>query len=188
MSYTYGSSYPGDVKWQIQLHEDSNKVVIVYGPAPATTPASFQSGIGAAPDDIVILNPSTHAPIYLTTSHATTYSTWHGAGRYYEFVRPNITCPKPLVLNAIPSADEMTLYWTPGGTETQWEVTLGEDTVIVTDTFYTFTNLNANTLYAASVRAICGADDMSGYRSASFRTSCVFIEEAKLPVTENFET
>ena len=188
LSYTYGSSYAGDVKWQIQLHEDSSKVVIVYGPAPGTVPSSFQSGLGAASDDIVILNPSTHAPIYLTTSHATTYSTWHGAYRYYEFVRPNITCPKPLVLNAIPSADEMTLYWTPGGTETQWEVTLGEDTVIVTDTFYTFTNLNANTLYAASVRAICGADDMSGYRSASFRTSCVFIEEAMLPVTENFET
>ena len=45
LSYTYGSSYAGDVKWQVQLHEDSSKVVIVYAPtAPTTTPSSFQTG------------------------------------------------------------------------------------------------------------------------------------------------
>ena len=85
MGRTYGSSYTADVKWQVQLHENGT-VGIVYGPtAPSTTPSSFQTGLASASDDIVILNPSTHQPIYCTGAHATTYSTWHGANRYYEF-------------------------------------------------------------------------------------------------------
>ena len=93
VAYTYGSSYTADVKWQVQLHEDSSKVVIVYGPTvPGTTPSGFQTGLAETSDDIVILNPSTHQPIYCTGAYSTTYSTWHGANRYYEFVRPTITC------------------------------------------------------------------------------------------------
>ena len=63
MGYTYGSSYAGDVKWQVQLHESTSEVTIVYGPtAPGTTPSSFQTGLATASNDIVILNPSTHPP------------------------------------------------------------------------------------------------------------------------------
>ncbi|MBP5327120.1 MAG: fibronectin type III domain-containing protein, partial [Bacteroidales bacterium] len=189
LSYTYGSSYAGDVKWQIQLHEDSSKVVIVYGPAPGTVPSSFQSGLGAASDDIVILDPSTHAATYHTGSFATTYSTWHGAYRYYEFVRPNITCPKPMALAAVPSADQLDITWTAGGSETEWMVVVS-DTIVdyVTTNSYSATDLQSNTPYTVRVYAICGVDDTSSAATAIFRTSCVFIEEAMLPVTENFET
>ena len=188
LSYTYGSSYAGDVKWQIQLHEDSSKVVIVYGPAPGTVPSSFQSGLGAASDDIVILDPSTHAATYHTGSFATTYSTWHGAYRYYEFVRPIITCPKPAwALATEVGIDEATVYWTPGGQETQWIVMLGDSVVdyAVSDTFYTFDNLNPNTVYNVGIRALCGAGDTSITREVSFRTLCTMLDS--LPYSYGFE-
>ncbi|MBP5541806.1 MAG: fibronectin type III domain-containing protein, partial [Bacteroidales bacterium] len=187
MGYTY-SATTSDVAWQVQLHEDSSRVVIVYGSsAPATNPSSYQTGLATAGNDIVILNPSTHAALYQTTYYATTYSTWHGVNRYYSFVRPVITCPAPqnLISTAL-TTTSATISWTAGGTETTWQVarnaTSIEDTV--TTTSYTFTGLTPNTEYTFRVRAVCGTDDASSWRTITVRTPCAAFS---LPYTQNFD-
>ena len=135
LSYTYGNSYPGDVKWQVQLHEDSSKVVIVYAPTvPATTPSSFHIGMAETPDNIIVINPSTHDLIYSNGAHSTTYSTWPGASRYYEFVRPVITCPKPTsIAVANLGSFSFDVSWTDTSDATSWIVRLLEGDSLVYD-------------------------------------------------------
>lgn len=86
-----------------------------------------------------------------------------------------ITCPQPTVL-AVPPAtinqNSAVITWTPGGTETSWEVivqpatapapTAASTGVVVNNTpSYTAPNLDAATLYVAYVRAVCSDTDKS---------------------------
>ena len=54
----------------------------------------------------------------------------------------------------------------------------------VTDTFYTFTGLNPNTVYHFFVRVDCGGDSSSA-SGCSFRTPCTYLDS--LPYTTSFE-
>ena len=56
----------------------------------------------------------------------------------------------------------------------------------LTDTFYTFTNLNANTLYRFGIEVDCGGGDVIGYSFVNFRTSCLPIDS--LPWSQDFES
>ncbi|TYA56717.1 choice-of-anchor J domain-containing protein [Formosa maritima] len=87
-----------------------------------------------------------------------------------------IACPQPtdLTIN-----DTNTISWTPGGTETQWEVaiqpfengTIPQSGTVVSNNFYTLTDVDFSNPNAASyeyfVRAICGTDNQS-YWSGPF--------------------
>lgn len=107
-----------------------------------------------------------------------------------------ITCPKPsdLVISNTQSS-ETTLSWTPGGTETAWDLYLTTSatqpdsntvpTASSVDTFYTFTGLEPNTFYKAYVRADCGGGDYSMWRGIDFRTECSGI--TGVPSVEDFE-
>ena len=193
LSYTYGNSYPGDVKWQVQLHEDSSKVVIVYAPTvPATTPSSFHIGMAETPDNIIVINSSTHNLIYSNGAHSTTYSTWPGASRYYEFVRPVITCPKPTsiaVANLEPSSFDVS--WTDTSDATSWIVRLLEGDSLVYDNVentdsVSFTGLAPATRYSVQVAGLCLNGDTSFFRTTNVLTPCVSL--TTLPFTENFDS
>ena len=193
LSYTYGNSYPGDVKWQVQLHEDSSKVVIVYAPtAPATTPSSFHIGMAETPDNIIVINPSTHDLIYSNGAHTTTYSTWPGANRYYEFVRPVISCPKPTsiaVTNLSPYSFDVS--WTDTSDATSWIVRLLEGDSLIYDNVentnsISFTSLTPATNYSVQVAGLCMNGDTSFFRSTNVLTQCVSL--TILPYTENFDS
>ncbi|MFD2602740.1 fibronectin type III domain-containing protein [Flavobacterium suzhouense] len=83
-----------------------------------------------------------------------------------------ITCPQPtnLVSESVVNASNTTLLsWTPGGSETQWEVviqpqggafpsTAPTTSVIVDQPQYVLANVSAGTLYEYYVRAICDMD------------------------------
>ncbi len=64
------------------------------------------------------------------------------------------------------------LTWTAGGSESSWQVRLGEDgdAVDVTVTSHTFTELTASTQYTAYVRANCG-ESYSTWVSIAFTTA-----------------
>lgn len=97
-----------------------------------------------------------------------------------------ITCPQPVGLsskNVVNAANTTELSWTPGGTETQWEVVAqvqgagfpaapGATPTIVTvnEPEYVFANLTPSTPYEFYVRAICGPDSES-YWSGPLRFS-----------------
>ena len=94
------------------------------------------------------------------------------------------TCPMPQNVTAAISADSISLTWTPGGSETEWEVSLGTTSVVVTTPSHTFAGLNANSDYTVYIRSICGVGDTSLVYSESYHTPCV---ATSLPFSENFD-
>ena len=191
---TYTSSTRNNLyKWQIHLHP-SGDIDIVFPDAsgiPATAPAvAHQCGMCVNASDGWVISSSTNTATHFTAGSSTTNAsgTWFDAGRYYHFERPVITCPKPAwALATAVGIDEATVYWTPGGQESQWIVMLGDSVVndAVVDTFYTFDNLNTNTVYNVGIRALCGAGDTSNSREVSFRTLCTLLDS--LPYSYGFD-
>jgi len=98
---------------------------------------------------------------------------------------PCPSCIPPTALVATPTTDEITFSWTPRSDASQFIVYLGDSLVDdnVTDTFFTFTDLTANTAYVPRVQAVCTTDDSSSIASINVRTECGTIS---LPFFEDF--
>ena len=158
MGYTY-SAYEADVTWQIQLHEDSSKIIIVYGDAPLTIPSGYQTGMCSESDEILIIDPDSNSVVMASGSYATTYSTWHGARRYNEFVPIMPTCPRPDFPSLVEATtDELTVSWPSVANANSYLVSINNETpVSVNDTAVTISNLFPGTFYNVSVRSICSA-------------------------------
>ena len=183
----YYSDY-GSYNFQVRLHPNGN-ISTVYGSQTATTNTSMVHNFflinGVA--DKVCLTGSFASPVAGTPAALPNLSTMPTSGKVITYNRPIITCPKPLGISALLSTDEMTISWVPGGTETEWEVMLDSVAYPATDTFYTFSSLDPNTLYNVAVRAVCGVDDSSLWRSGQFRTLCVPVDSDSLPWIYGFE-
>ena len=87
---------------------------------------------------------------------------------------PCPTCIPPTDLTVVPDVDALTFSWTPRSTAMSYLVYLDGvmQSVIVYDTFYTFSNLDANTGYTLGVQAVCSLDDTSSIVSLATRTAC----------------
>ena len=94
---------------------------------------------------------------------------WHNDGSGYNqapaaidnvFLVPN-SCPMPQNVIGTVSADSLILSWDSVGTESAWEVTLEDTSVIVTSSEYTFTGLPMRLMYTVHIRSICGYGDTS---------------------------
>ncbi|MBR4535496.1 MAG: fibronectin type III domain-containing protein [Bacteroidales bacterium] len=134
-------------------------------------------------------------PYSLGSYSGTIYTQSNRANIKIEITDPSgCRAPRHLTIGNI-TTDEADFSWSPGETETDWEVFISENVVpdsntigtAVTDTFYTFTGLNANTPYNAYVRSYCSTDGTySAWRTIAFRTACDNI--TTLPYSENFDT
>ena len=83
-----------------------------------------------------------------------------------------VSCPPPtaLTVDGVTTSD-ISLHWTPGYQEAEWYLSIGDSLIgSVTDTSYTISDLNANTVYTIYLRAVCGADDSSVVVSTHTRT------------------
>lgn len=87
---------------------------------------------------------------------------------------PCPTCFPPTALTTGTTTDEITLSWTPRSESTDYVIYLNGNAmpVTVTDTFYTFTGLDANTVYTVGVQAVCSIDDSSSIATTTARTAC----------------
>ncbi len=83
------------------------------------------------------------------------------------------------------TTDSATVYWTRGGSESAWELTIGDSIYYLTDTLFNIHGLEADTVYTVSIRAICGVGDTSSYWSSSFHTPCYLL--STLPLINDFE-
>lgn len=91
------------------------------------------------------------------------------------------------------SSNSAEVSWIPNGTETSWWLkykanTAGAvaDSVYVTSTTYTLTNLNPATSYSVEVKSDCGSE-MSIYSApVTFSTECVLL--TTLPFSTNFDS
>lgn len=186
MGKTYGSTYAGDVKWQIQLCEDG-QWRIVYGSVPSSDPTAFQIGACTSSSNVITINPSTHSKASGATM--STYSSWPGAYRYYEFYVPACARPSAIALNSV-SESSATLSFTPAGSESSWRVEIspavnGVSEMDVVNTSFTINGLDANTEYTVGVKAVCGSTELSEARLITFRTEC---GEMVLPYFNDFNS
>ena len=91
--------------------------------------------------------------------------------------------------------DEATVSWVENGSATTYELIVSDsvitdfdnaNTITVTDTFYTLTNLAGNTFYYVYVRAVCDASSNSAWTAATtFRSACVGY--TSIPYSTGFE-
>ncbi len=107
-------------------------------------------------------------------------------------------CPRPINLAVTElNADNATITWEASAAQyvlaydlsgfnpDTTDVTLAGTHILVSDTFYTFTNLMPNTEYEVYVRSICGGDTSVWSAPLAFRTECTPV--VSLPVTYDFE-
>lgn len=109
-------------------------------------------------------------------------------------VNPLSSCPRPTNLTASNlGTDQITISWDGSSDANEWNVAIfpndtdyTSDMLIsnITDTFYTFTNLSANTAYTIYVQANCGTE-VSSFAHANSQTLCNSIDS--LPYFEGFE-
>ena len=100
---------------------------------------------------------------------------------------PRDLCQPPTIITVVDiSTDSATITWTRGGTETAWELAVGNRVFYLNDTFYTVHSLDSNTTYNITVRAICDVGDTSIAASGIFHTPCYFLRS--LPYFNDFES
>ncbi|MDY4862561.1 MAG: fibronectin type III domain-containing protein, partial [Candidatus Onthomorpha sp.] len=115
---------------------------------------------------------------------------------YVSMTDPNGSCPSVNGLNVAEiGTNDATIVWNPHTTsnsyilqikdneQTDW-TNITEQTT--TDTFFVFSNLDANTDYTFRVKADCGNDEESVWSSLAFKTLCNSVDE--LPYLENFDS
>ena len=84
-----------------------------------------------------------------------------------------LTCPAPTGINVTAVTNSsISISWTAGGSESQWDVTANGMTETVTTNSHTITGLDGNTTYTIQVRAVCSDDDFSTYATATAKTDC----------------
>ena len=111
-----------------------------------------------------------------------------------DYIPECVFVTNPHVIASTITTNSARVTWTPGGTETDWEVvcsanpvndpsTLTPETVQNTPS-HEFTNLNPNTTYYVYVRANCGSS-YSQWMMCQFHTECSAIDA--LPYMMDFE-
>ncbi len=104
------------------------------------------------------------------------------------------TCYKPVNVSVEEQTQtSITLSWSPGAMETEWEIAYKEDTVSqwtsvpgITDTVYTLHGLNAGTIYQFKIKSVCGYGDESAYTD-EITTTTLCNAITTIPYTENFD-
>jgi hypothetical protein len=169
-TYNYGTRVWIDVDHNGQfdtyemLYDASNSLpslVSVNVPFNITIPSTALSGLTRM--RIVIIESNA------TPSPCGTY-TWGETEDYMVLISAPPTCPQPIALTVVSSSlNNAVISWTPGGTETQWQIeygaqgfTPGTGTIInVTAYPHTIGALTPYSFYQARVRAVCTPGDSS---------------------------
>jgi len=147
---------------------------MVYSSTAATNGPHIETGIVAVPTTAVqgitrmrVVNVET--TVATGVNPCGTY-TWGETEDYFVQIAAPPTCPQPTAPAVVSTTlNDATLDWTPGGSETQWQIqygpqgfALGTGTIItVTAHPYTIPNLTPYSFYQAYIRAICTPGDSS---------------------------
>ncbi len=159
---------------------DQDVMEVYYRTSPTDTwtlLATYDNNVSEwAKDSLLLPNPSATYQIKFKANSN------YGYGINIDDVSieegPNCFVPQNLIASNV-TDDGATISWTPGNTETAWDIYLSSDASIVPDatttplatattTSYTFTSLTALTQYLAYVRANCGNGDVSEWISVDF--------------------
>ena len=185
----YNVNTSADMLWQVHLYKNGNIEIVYPSTVPATTPSvTRQVGMSEDGGNLWLVS-QLHVATHYTAGQSATIpgNNWPDASRYYRFVRPVISCPKPGALTVADiTSSSATLNWIAGGEEEEWLVSVnGGAYTTVYEYSIVLDNLDANTQYTVVVRALCGEGDTSLPATETFRTRCESI--ATLPYSYGFE-
>ena len=189
--YSFWSSASADIKWQVQLLEGSNEIMLVYAPeAPEEAPEEFQIGMAASATDVLTINTSLGVASTGVTDIEQTR--WPAANTYYRFYQPSCLRPIGLAITSM-EGDEVNFSWTASAGQNAWQytcVTRGATVdwtlaETVQDPTGSVAGLESNTVYELYVRTDCGDDDFSDAAMLVFRTGCA---PMNIPYHEDFES
>ncbi len=162
--------------------------------------------VSAATATLTGLTASTIYQVRVQSSNGTTNAIWShipnqaGTGSGYVAAGTFSTiasCVAPTALNYTSlTATTAGFTWTPGATETNWDVYYGPQpltvpsgttvpTTTTTSPVFNLTGLTPNTAYAIYVRANCGGPSSNWTAVTNFTTSCL---NTTLPFTEGFNS
>ena len=129
----------------------------------------------------------TGASVYAYSSNSPTVQSFLPKATFVYNDEAFCASPSGLTTTAV-GANEISLTWNAGGTETQWALMVGDSVIEnISTNAYTVSDLNPSTYYMFRVRAVCGAEDSSAWTAArTFHTMCVGVSQ--LPWTNNFES
>ncbi|MCF0207077.1 MAG: fibronectin type III domain-containing protein, partial [Bacteroidales bacterium] len=149
-----------------------------------TPKLSYQSDISHFETEISMQSGSYRLTFYWRNDNS--YGTEPPAAIDNVSITP-ITCTPPRDLSAdYIGTTTAQISWTDNNEGCgMWEIAINNDTVISTETQYTFTGLAELTTYNVSVRALCGDENASKWRSISFNT---FPDAVSTPYECGFET
>ena len=185
--------YTADLNW-MNFQQSAYSWDVLYGVAGTFDTLSGGTMLTNITDTFYTLTgltSSTEYAVYLKSHCSSEEGTW-SAPRIFS---TDVSCPVVTNLHASGvSEDEATISWTPGSTETSWEIVFDTSSTAPTaltspdftstDTFYYFQNLTPSTHYYAWVRANCGTGDYSFWTPLAFLTSQ---EAAQLPYSQDWE-
>ncbi len=191
------SATSGTLNYQVQLHEDSNRIVIVYGDTTGTIVdsdmSSFQTGFGFSKYDVLSISTSTHESTGCYDSYGNFNYTIPAAGRFYQMTIPYSDYPRPVMADITTTTDSAYITWR-NDEATYYTLeyaanafTPGTNTATlinnITDTTIALDNLTAGTLYHYALKGVY-TDGSSNYRTGSFYTECAAVA---LPYGYGFE-
>lgn len=147
----WSNTVDGDGAWYLAYD------TVVFTPGAAHVPL----GTVHVTDTFCILtglNPGTTYHIYL-------YPDCLDTAEYHYLsavtLAPPPACLPPQDITGTVSADSLSLSWSPGGGESEWEVSYNTTTVVVDTPAYTFRNLPLSNGYTVRIRSICSSGETS---------------------------
>ncbi len=176
------------LRWQVQLHNNGNILVVYHSVAPPIMPNVVrQPGMCVDGTDVVLVN-ATHEATHYTAGQSLTIPTgnWPDTNRYYSFEAPVVTCARPHFTVSDITASSANINITPGGSENSWAIRVNDgDWMPVMSTTYSLSNLSMGSRYRVEVVSICASGDTSFATLGEFVTLCDAI--SSMPFTEDFE-
>ncbi len=192
------SATSGTINYQVQLHEDSNRVVIVYGDTTGTILdydiSGYHIGFGFSTYDIfsILFSSNEGSGCFDGYGNFNSYGL-PSAGRYYQMTIPYSDYPRPVLTDITATTDSAYITWrNDGAVSYTFEYATGAftpgtntATVInnIVDTTIALENLTHSTLYHYALRGVY-ADGSSNYRTGTFYTECAAVA---LPYGYGFE-
>ncbi len=164
------------LSYQVQLHENNNSIVIVYG-YNAGVCDLYMCGIGFNVNDRLAIRTTSHTDTAIGSYYTQYNSTLPTPGRYYALQLPAASCATPTLESIATATDSASIEWSGSADSYILEYGAGTqttDTIIygITATRYTLRNLLPATRYHFTLRGVCDGDT-SGYLQGDFATHCL---------------
>lgn len=183
---TYANVSP--LKWQVQLQEDGNILIVFQGTSQNNYPPSGrQVGLSSSNNDICLINVN-HALTHYNTSTNVSNQTsfWPESNRFYLFTRPNEARALPKWGQIKVTDTTVTVDWIERGCGDHWSVTLRDasgtavDSQIVYTNHAVYTGLSEGTYY--TLELFSNLNDTISYTTyRQLRTDCASIPASELP-------